>query len=76
MLMGILLACMFVCHICAWCLKRLEEGIKSPGTGVTDDCEPSCGYWESNLGPLEEQLVPLTTELSLQPFEDDLDQCM
>jgi hypothetical protein len=25
--------------------------------------------WVSNLGPLEEHLVPLTTELSLQPLE-------
>jgi hypothetical protein len=28
-------------------------------------CEPQSGYWEENSGPLEEQLVLLTTELSL-----------
>jgi hypothetical protein len=34
---------------------------------VTDSCELSCGCWESNPGPLEEELVLLTTEPSLQP---------
>ena len=56
-------ACMYVYHVCAWCLWRPEEGIRSPGTGVTDGCEPPYGYWESNLGPLEEQQVLLKAEL-------------
>ena len=30
-------------HLCAWCLWRSEEGIGSPGTKVTDDCELLCG---------------------------------
>ena len=34
---------------------------------ITDGCEPPCGCWELNSGPLEEQSVLLTTELSLQP---------
>jgi hypothetical protein len=34
---------------------------------LIDGCEPSCGYWELNSAPLEEQSVLLTTELSLQP---------
>jgi hypothetical protein len=33
---------------------------------ITDGCEPPCGYWELNSGPLEEQLVLLTTKSSLQ----------
>jgi len=33
----------------------------------TDVCEPPCGCWELNSGPLKEQVVLLTTELSLQP---------
>jgi hypothetical protein len=33
---------------------------------MTDGCEPPCGCWELNLGPLEEQTVLLTTETSLQ----------
>ena len=32
----------------------------------TEGCEPPCGYWELNSGPLEEQSVLLTTEPSLQ----------
>ena len=32
-----------------------------------DGCESSCGCWELNSGPLEEQSVLLGTEPSLQP---------
>ena len=35
---------------------------------ITDGCEPPCGCWELNSGPLEEQPLLLTTELSLQPL--------
>ena len=48
-----------------WCLQSPEEGIGSPGAGVTDGCEPLCECWELNLGPLEQQLVFLATEQSL-----------
>jgi hypothetical protein len=34
---------------------------------ITHGCEPPCGCWELNSGPLEEQSVPLTAEPSLQP---------
>jgi len=34
---------------------------------ITDGCEPPCGCWELNSGPLEEQSMLLTTESSLQP---------
>jgi hypothetical protein len=34
---------------------------------ITDGCEPPCGCWELNSGPLEEQSVLLTTEPSLHP---------
>jgi hypothetical protein len=30
-------------------------------------CEPPCGCWELNSGPLEEQSILLTTKPSLQP---------
>lgn len=33
---------------------------------VLDSWKPSCGCWERNEGPLEEQLMLLTVELSLQ----------
>jgi hypothetical protein len=32
-----------------------------------DGCEPPCGCWDLNSGPLEEQSVLLTTEPFLQP---------
>jgi hypothetical protein len=35
---------------------------------ITDGCEPPCGCWELNPGPLEEQSVLLTAEPSLQPL--------
>jgi hypothetical protein len=34
---------------------------------IIDGCEPPCGCWELNSGPLEEQSVLLITEPSLQP---------
>ena len=33
---------------------------------ITDGCEPPCGFWELNSGPLEEQSVLLTAEPSRQ----------
>lgn len=35
--------------------RRSEEGITYPATGVTGGCEPLCGSWELNPGPLREQ---------------------
>jgi hypothetical protein len=34
---------------------------------ITDGCEPPCGCWDLNSGPLEKQSVLLTAEPSLQP---------
>lgn len=50
----ILSACMSVYHVHDWCPGVPEEGVRFPGTRVTDACEPPCGCWESNIGPLEE----------------------
>jgi hypothetical protein len=33
---------------------------------ITDGCEPPCGCWDLNSGPLEEQSVLLTAEPSRQ----------
>ena len=44
------------------CQRKSEDGVKYPGTGVTDGCEPLYGCWESNLGPLKEQPLLLTSE--------------
>ena len=35
---------------------------------IADGCEPPCGYWELNSGPLKEQSVLLTAEPLLQSF--------
>lgn len=42
-------------HTCAWYLKRLEEGIRLPGTVVADGCQPLCGCKELMLGLLKDQ---------------------
>ena len=48
-----------------FCLENCSsQCVRSSGTGVTDNCELLCGCWDLNLGPLEEQLVFLTAELS------------
>lgn len=49
------------------CRARLKEGMGSPGTGVVDGYEQPCGCGESNLSPLQERHLLLTTESSLQP---------
>ena len=51
-----------------WCLCAcMCVCVRVSDTGVTDTCELSCGCWELNLGPLEEQSEELlTTESSLQ----------
>jgi hypothetical protein len=40
---------------------------KRASDAITDGCEPPCGFWDLNSGPLEEQPVLLTTVPSLQP---------
>jgi hypothetical protein len=44
--------------------KRLLDLLE---IGIVDDCEPPCGYWELNPGPLQEQQVFYIAELSFQP---------
>lgn len=39
----------------------------SLGSGVTDGCEVPCGFWELNLGSLQEQSVLLASEPSPLP---------
>lgn len=42
--------------VCA-CLvpAKVREGIGASRPGVMDGCDPPCGFYEPNLGPLEEQ---------------------
>lgn len=39
--MSVLPSCMSMHLLCTWYPRRPEEGIGSPGAGVTDCCEPS-----------------------------------
>jgi hypothetical protein len=48
-------------------LYNLQTRQKRASDPITDGCEPPCGCWELNSGPLEEQLMLLTTKPSLQP---------
>lgn len=51
------------------CLVPEKVGvIGSPGTAVTDGCEPLRGQWEPKPNPLPEQQVFLNTESSFQAF--------
>jgi hypothetical protein len=45
------------------CLQTHQKRASDP---ITDGCEPPCGCWELNSGPLEEQSVLLTAEPSDQ----------
>lgn len=45
------LACMDV--TCMQCPKSPEGGIESFRTGIADSCDPPCGFWNLNMGPME-----------------------
>lgn len=47
--------CIYLHHVCVWCLWTLEEDLGSPGTGVIDSGEQLCGCWESDPHLLQEQ---------------------
>ena len=44
----------------------MPAGQKRAPDLITDGCEPPCGCWELNSGPLEEQAMLLTSEPFLQ----------
>ena len=46
-------------------LLSLQTHQKRALDPISDGCEPPCGCWESNSGPLLEQSALLTAELSL-----------
>jgi hypothetical protein len=47
------------------CLQTHQKRSSDP---ITDGCEPPCGCWELNSGPLADQTVHLAPEPSLQPL--------
>lgn len=52
-------------HICK-VLTKAGRRCQTPSHKLLiDRCESSCGYWESNQGPLEDQPALLTNDLSL-----------
>lgn len=59
--------CMSVRHMHARCPGRPEMSFGSLRIRVTNHCEPSCGCWESKLGPLEEEPLLSAAEKSFQP---------
>lgn len=46
---GVLPACIFVYHMYA---VPAEARRCFPGTGTMGGCEPPCGFWAQNQGPL------------------------
>lgn len=53
----------FYVHWSFACVRVLL--VRSPGTVVTDRCEPPCTHWELNPGPLEEQSCLHAPEVKL-----------
>jgi hypothetical protein len=57
----------YLFHVCEYTVAVFRRTRGRHRIPMTDGCEPPCGCWELNLGPLEEQSVLLITEPSLQP---------
>lgn len=66
----VFILCLFspVCHVCLYAMYRVQnEALDTLGAGVKGGFEPMCGCLEMNLGALQQQLLLLTSGLSLQP---------
>lgn len=62
--------CVCICaismsHMCRYLQK--SEGVRSCGAGIIHGHGLPGGFWEPGFGPLEEQTLFLTFELSLHP---------
>lgn len=55
---------MFVSQVCAQCLKRPEDKVGSPETGI-EDSEQSYGCWELKMGFFGRAINVFKAELSL-----------
>lgn len=60
-----------MCHAYAWYPQRPKVGTRSPRTGVTGDNKLPCGYWESNFGSLQEQLMAFNYR-AIQPSSKNM----
>jgi hypothetical protein len=58
---------LFFFLICLFKYCFLQTHQKRASDPISDGCEPPCGCWELNSGPLEEQPVLFTAKPSLQP---------
>jgi hypothetical protein len=58
----------YLFHVCEYTVAVFRHTRRGHWIPTTDGCEPSCGCWELNSGPLEEQSVLLTAEPSLQLY--------
>ena len=56
----------YLFHVCGYTVAVFRHTRRGNRLPITDGCEPPCGFWKLNSGPLEEQLVLLTAEPSLQ----------
>lgn len=65
--MDVFHVCVCVHNVHVWCQQMSEEVVRSLETIVMDGCELQCGCWESDSRLLQEQLVLLNTQPSLQP---------
>lgn len=72
MCMSVLLACMFVSQVCAQCLRRPEDNVRSPETGIADSCEQPYGCWELKMGLFGRTVNVFKAEQSLQPLHQIL----
>lgn len=70
MYMDGLSGCIYVHRVHAWCLWRLEEGIGSPRTRLTDCYELLCEYEKPNQGSLQEQASVLQ-HWTISPSPDE-----
>lgn len=54
--------------MCVCFPQRSEEGIRTSGTKVTDNCDPPRGRWESNLSCLHKQQVLLIEQPGMKEW--------
>jgi hypothetical protein len=59
----------FMHYVCSGLPVCKPVGQKRAPDLISDGCEPPCGCWELNSGPLEKQPVLLTSDPSLQPLD-------
>jgi hypothetical protein len=53
--------------LCEYTIAVFRHSRRGHRTPITDGCDPPCGCWEMNSGPLEVQSVLLTAEPSISP---------